>query len=319
MKKTYWYALLGVAVVVLLAAFTFMIWSSETRQAGSLKYDLDESLSAGDSAQDAEPSFGFSGRAAAPSAEKGIGGNLAINDTSGADNAEQKPQNRLIIKTGSLAMVVNNVNEALGKIAAFATNNKGFVVYSNVDEHEFTPFGTITIRIPSEIFDKGVSELKQLGEVKSESVNGQDVTEEFVDLESQLKNLRAAESQFLEIMKKAVKIEDVLAVQRELTQIRAQIEQIQGRMKYLTESARLSTLTVTLSTDPSKLPVIEDDDKWNPIGTFKDALRSLIDALKDLGDIIIWLVVYIPVLLIWVVIGWGVYKVVNMIRRRYTK
>jgi len=223
---------------------------------------------------------------------------------------------RLIIKTGNISMVVKDVTEAMQAIANFALTHNGFVVSSNVNEYELGPTGSVTVRIPVATFDTGVGELKKLGEVKSEQIYGQDVTEEYVDLESQLKNLRAAETQFLEIMKRATEIEDVLAVQRELTNVRAQIERIEGRRKFLRESADYSTLTFYLSTDPSQLPILEDDDKWKPIATIKEALRSLLDALRGLGDLIIWAVVYIPVMFVYLLVIWLLYRVGKFV---YTK
>jgi len=205
---------------------------------------------------------------------------------------------RMIIKTGSLSMVVKDVNEVIVGITKYATDNGGFVVYSNIYKSGIAPTGEVTVRIPVNVFGTGIDEIKKMGEIKSESVNGQDVTEEYVDLDLQLKNLRAAENQFLQIMNRAVKIEDVLAVQRELTNVRGQIESIQGRMKYLSQSVELSTLTVYLSTDPNELPTLNPEDKWKPWAQVKDAARSLIAVSKSLVNLIIWLVVFLPVWLI---------------------
>lgn len=228
---------------------------------------------------------------------------LAVDDGVGVEQTD-----RLIIKTGTLSMVVESVHQAIGAIGTFAKNNGGFVVNSNVSEYGNTPSGHITIRIPSDIFDAGVGELKQIGDVKSEHISGQDVTEQFVDLGSQLKNLEATEAQLQSIMKRAGEIKDVLAVQRELTTVRAHIERIEGQRKYLSESAKLSTVTINLSTDPEALPVI-DDDKWKPFGTFKEAARGLVDDLKAFGDVVIWVVVYIPIVLLWIVGMWVVYRI----------
>ena len=218
---------------------------------------------------------------------------------------------RLIIKTGSLSMVVKDVKEAIIKIADYAKTKGGFVVSSETSKAGVAPYGEITVRIPANIFDNGVTEIKQLGQVESENVNGQDVTEEYVDLDSQLKNLRASETQFLQIMQRATKIEDVLAVQRELTWVRRDIERIEGRMKYLKESANLSTLTVYLSTDPNVLPTLDDTDQWKPWAEVKIAARSLLVVGKSLANFAIWLVVYLP---LWVVIGlvvWGIIKIIK--------
>lgn len=235
---------------------------------------------------------------------------LALEDTA-ADTTVNSSQ-RLIIKTGTLSMVVKDVPEAVKKVQDFAKTKGGFVVSSNISKDGLAPFAEVTIRIPSDVFDGGVQEVKAMGEVKSEIVNGQDVTEEYVDLTSQLRNLLATQTQFLKIMEKAVKIEDVLAVQRELSRIQGEIEVLQGRMKYLEQSAKLSTLTVYLSTNPENLPVVDDQEKWKPVAVFKDAVRSLLDMGKGLINAIIWVVVYLPV---WIVLG----GLVWIIRRQWRK
>lgn len=232
-------------------------------------------------------------------------------ETLRADDGGAAATERLIVKTGTLSMVVDNVAEAIAKITDYANSNGGFVVTSGISKFGVAPTGNITIRIPVDVFDAGFEEVKNFGEVEEQTVSGQDVTEEYVDLEAQLSNLKATEAQFLEIMKRAVEIEDVLNVQRELTYIRGQIDSLEGRMKYLRESAAMSTLTVHLSTDASALPVIEDDDEWKPLGVIKDAIRSLIEVSKFFVNFIIWLVIYIP---LWLIIGlvvWGI--------RRYLK
>ncbi len=224
---------------------------------------------------------------------------------------------RLVIKTGSLSVLVQDVSEALEKVNKFAVERGGFIVSSYLDGVNTVPFGEIVIKFPSEEFDDGVEELGSLGEVTSERVDGRDVTEEFVDLGAQLKNLRATEEQFLNIMKQAFKIEDILAVQRELSNVRNNIERIEGRMKYLQESADLSTLTIYLSTDPSALPVLDDEYKWKPWGVVKDAARSLVDELQYMAEWVIWAVVYVPIVLIYLAILWIIYRVVMVVKKRF--
>lgn len=217
------------------------------------------------------------------------------NAASGRVSASQ--EQRLIIKTGSLSLAVDDVREAISTISAFAEAHQGFVVQSSVNKEGIIPSGYITIRIPSAVFDSGVSQIKEIGILQNEQVSGTDVTEEFVDLQAQLTNLKATESQFLSIMKQATTIEDILAVQRELSSVRGTIDQIEGRIKFLQQSAELSSLTVYLSTRQQALPVVEQDEDWQPIAVFKDAIRSLVGFAKGLANVVIWVVVYIPVVL----------------------
>ena len=168
------------------------------------------------------------------------------------------------------------------------------------------PNATVVIRVPVQSFNEIVSQIKSVGEVRSESINGQDVTEEFVDLEAQLKNLRATETQFLEIMKRATQIQDILAVQRELMNVRSSIESMEGRMKYLSESADYSTITVYLSSDSSSLPIVDSSDEWKLVGEIKEALRSLLEFGKEFVSIVIRVVIFAPVwgavaLIVWLI------------------
>lgn len=147
--------------------------------------------------------------------------------------------------------------------------------------------------------------------MKSQQVDGQDVTAEFVDVEAQLKNLKATEAQFLQILSRAQKIEDVLAVQRELTNVRSQIESFEGRKKYLSQSAAMSTVTVNLATNPNDLPVIEKEPSWKPLAVFKDAVRSLLELGKGIVNFLIIFVVFIPVWGIIALVIWLLYSKFN--------
>lgn len=280
-----------VLVVVFISIVT--VWQTGTQKTSvGDGYSVGQAMLTRDEVASSDMDFSYGVTGSAPK----VANSIAMESGSGE---VAKNTDRMIIKTGSLSMVVKDVNNAVAEVVKYATDNGGFVVYTNIYKNGITPAGEVTVRIPAKVFDVGVGEIKKIGEVKSESVNGQDVTEEYVDLEAQLKNLRASENQFLQIMNRAVKIEDVLAVQRELTNVRGQIESIQGRMKYLSQSAELSTLTVYLSTDPNVLPTLDEQDKWKPWAQVKNAARSLVEVAKGLANFIIWIVVYLPV---WLVI-----------------
>lgn len=229
----------------------------------------------------------------------------------------QAPADRMIVKTGTLSLVVKNVRESVDKISQFAISKGGYVVSSNISKTDVAPYGVITVRIPVAVFDNGLSEVKALGDVENEYTQGSDITEEYMDNDARLKTLQATEQQFLTIMRQATKISDILAVQTQLTQVRSQIEVLQGRMKYLKESAALSTLTVNLATDPSALPVVENGrNAWKPLGVLKDAVRSLKDAFQQIGSGIIWVIVFIPLVLIALLVIWVLRKIWRAIEKR---
>ncbi|MFA4830556.1 MAG: DUF4349 domain-containing protein [Patescibacteria group bacterium] len=231
-------------------------------------------------------------------------------------NGADQSIDRLVIKTGRFSIVVKEVREAAQAVNDYAIQKGGFVVSSDISQTGLAPYATVVIRVPVKVFDEGVGEIKNLGEVESEYIEGQDVTEEFVDLDARLKNLRATENQYLEIMKKAIKIEDILQVQNYLSAVRAEIESLQGRMKYLRESADMSTLTVYLSTDPEVLPIVDSQDKWKPWSEVKTAARSLLGLGKGLSYLIIWFVIYIP---LWAFVGLVISLVYRNMKKRKEK
>ncbi len=234
----------------------------------------------------------------------------------GFESNASAPSERLIIRSGQISLVVKEVPVVLKQIADFAARKGGFVVESNVYKNGLAPYGVITVRLPVKEFSQGVQEVKALGEVASESVHGTDVTEEFVDLDSRVRNLHATEDQFLLIMKQAVRIQDVLEVQSRLSNVRSEIEVIQGRMKFLRQSAELSSLTVNVSPDPSVLPVAPSAaDEWKPIAVLKEALRSLRSVGTEIASGAIWVLVFFPVWVVGLIALWLLKKLIAFLLR----
>ena len=239
---------------------------------------------------------------------------VAEDSTSSSPSAQA--QDRMIIKTGSLSMVVGNVVDTAKAITTYAEKNGGFIVNTSVDKSNLELFGSVTIRVPSKTFNETITYVKTIGEVQSENISGQDITEEYTDLDGQLKNLKATEEQFTAIMKDAYKIEDVLAVQRELMNVRSQIESITGRMKYIKESVDMSSLTVYLSTDPTKPPIVDEGDQWKPLAILKNAFRSLLSTGETIVNGLIWLVVFIPAIAVLGVVVWVARRLVRKLLKK---
>jgi hypothetical protein len=161
---------------------------------------------------------------------------------------------RMVIKNASVALVVEDVTSALQQITTMATVNGGYVINSNIREDQNRLYADISFRVTADKFDQTLQSLHGIAvDVRSETTSGQDVTEEYVDLEAQLHNLEASETQLLALMDKAGTVEEILKVQQQLTATRGQIEQIKGRMQYLEQSAALSVIYASL--EQSKLSV----------------------------------------------------------------
>lgn len=228
--------------------------------------------------------------------------------------AGQDVQPRLIIRTADVTIVVRDAQAQMDALARLAEEFGGFVVSSSTSRvGEDAVQGYITLRVDAARFDEAMSRIRALAvEVRSENVRGEDVTAEYVDLDARLKNLEATEAQLQKILERATTTEDVLAVYRELTQIRGQIEQIKGRMKYLSQSAALATISVTLIPDALAQPI--QVGSWRPEGVAKAAFEALIATLQGLASLLIWLViVVVPVLAI---LALPIVALVLLIRRR---
>jgi hypothetical protein len=202
---------------------------------------------------------------------------------------------RKIVKTGYMTLEVNDIPEAIAGITGVANELNGYVVSSNKQGDEDITYGQISIRVPSDRFDEAFDRLHKLAvNVPNESTQSQDVTEEYTDLQAQLRNLEATEAQYLELLKKAEKVEDMLAVQRELSNVRGQIEQIKGRIQYLERTSDMALIEANLQkTQPL------DGTGWNALETLKSAVRGLAAFGKALANIAIWLAIFSPV---WIII-----------------
>lgn len=207
---------------------------------------------------------------------------------------------RLVIKTASLSLLVKDVRASVSKMQKLAEGFGGFVVDSNVvviDQKKGNLSAWVTIRVPVEKFDDALASLKESAiKVSSEQISGEDVTEQYTDLQSRLRNLEATEGQLLKIMERAGEIKDVLAVQQELTRVREQIETVKGRIKFLEESAAMSKITAYFATEEGELPIVEE--KWSPLTTVKEGLRALASFWQAVADRLIFWIIFLSPLIV---------------------
>jgi hypothetical protein len=213
--------------------------------------------------------------------------------------------NRLVIQDTSLSLQVKDVPTQITAIESLTTNLGGFLVNSYLSKPESAASGNITVRIPEEKRSEALKAFKELAvKVVSESVSGRDVTDQYVDLESRLAVLLKTKTKFEDILNQASRISDLLEVQRELINLQSQIDSIKGQQKYYEQSAKLSKITIYLSTDELALPYAPTNE-WRPTVVFKEAVRSLITNLRNIGSFLIWIFVYIPIIIpILLIILW---------------
>ena len=211
---------------------------------------------------------------------------------------DEETTERKIIKTGDITLEVEDIVEAMDEVVEVANELGGYVVSSYKYEEEKGTSGSIHIRVPADRFDEAFSRLRELAvNVPYESTETKDITEEYIDLEARLHNLKATEAQYLALLEKAETVEEILKVQQALSSVRGQIEQIEGRMKYLERTSDMALIQVTLKQTKDLA------EPWSLSNTLKSAVRGLITFGRGLATGFIWLGVFcwvwIPILVFW--------------------
>ncbi|MBI5876239.1 MAG: DUF4349 domain-containing protein [Chloroflexi bacterium] len=210
---------------------------------------------------------------------------------------------RLIIKTATIALIVKNTEQAFDSIKTQTAAFGGFVSDSStvrIDKDRVRI--TATVRVPADKYDEAIKAFKKdVIRVNNEKLGGQDVTEEYTDLNARLRNLEATEKELLALMttvrERMQKAEDILAVQREINNVRGQIEQLKARIQFLDRSVSLATITVSLDSETPEAPVTQEG--WDPLRVARDALRGLVSTMQGLVNLAIYLLIFVaPVLLV---------------------
>jgi len=218
---------------------------------------------------------------------------------------------RMIIRTGDMSLVVADVMQARDGVAQLAVSLNGYVVSSRIWGEEQEMRGQVSIRVPDEQFEPALTKLRELAiRVNSESTDSQDVTEEYIDLEARLKNAEATESQYLTLLDRATKVEDILNIYDSLSRVRTEIEQIKGRMQYLERTTSMSYISVRLEPEATAGPLARAG--WSMLEEFKSAIRGIAVFGQWLGTVAIWLIIFVPL--------WGaIIGVIYYLRRRRKK
>lgn len=201
---------------------------------------------------------------------------------------------RKIVTNVDMNIRVDDVNKAMETVTQLVEASGGFVVSVSRNEDEFESYAFMSFRVPSNNLEATLARVRDLSErVERENRSSQDVTTEFVDVEARLGNLRAAEEQLMVLFERSGKVSDVLEVQRELTNVRGQIESLQGRLNYLSQTTATSLVSVWFHPTADPAPVA--DPGWSPSETARDATRGLARFGRWFVDVVITIAIFSPV------------------------
>lgn len=230
----------------------------------------------------------------APEAKLGVVGG---GQDKGAD-AAAKPVSRKIIYTANVELVVVEFEAAQKALGELVEKHKGYVAKSEVRGAPGSRrTGTWTLRVPEADFTAFLAGLDRLGEPQRNTIDSKDVTEEFYDLEARIKNKKVEEERLITHLKESTgKLEDILAVERELSRVRGEIEQAQGRLQKLSNLTELTTVTVTVQELKDYVPPAAPSFGTSLGRTFEGSWTALVTLGKFIVLVAVALVPWLPVL-----------------------
>lgn len=210
--------------------------------------------------------------------------------------AAAPPSSRMIVRTANIKIIVDDTSKAVDAVTKSVEAMGGYVAGSQVWREGELLRARLTLRLPNEKLTPALASIRGVARrVDNETMSSEDVTQEFVDLQSQVRNLEATEVELRELLtavrKNARKAGEVLEVHKQLTAIRGEIEQAKGRMRYLDHVTALSSIALDIAPDAVLQPVVEAG--WQPLVVIRDASRALVGVLRSIATVAIWIVIYV--------------------------
>lgn len=268
------------------------------------------------------PSYASSALAIAPApsssgssaGEKASGGGTA-NTNLDVQQRQALPVDRMIIRNATVSIRAKEVEKSISELRALATEKNGTVFQANTSSRGDSSndiYGAIVIQVPATTFDDVLGRIRKLSGVRvdNENVTSQDVTEEFVDVQARVKNLKVTEEELQRLLTKATNVTEVMSVQRELTTVRGEIERMQGRMNYLEKRAAMSTITINVS--PWSASVQSATKGWEFSEVLENAWNGSLNGLRGmatlLATLLAWSIWLVPLLVAAIVGGRFLYK-----------
>jgi hypothetical protein len=242
---------------------------------------------------------------------------MIARDEAASSNTASEIQQK-VIKTASLSITVDDVDKAAGQITNEAILATGFVQNSSVTENEKgQKYANIILRVPTASFESLIGKIKSLAKlVEREDINGREVTEEYVDLQADLTHNQAVEAQYLELLKRAQKVEEIIAVRDKLDQIQGEIERIKGRLRYLDNQTEMSTIAVSIS---SEAKITLPAEKWQPWVVVKETVKKLIVSLQNFANFVIYFIFILVSLIPYLILIYLIYRLAKWLVKKLRK
>jgi hypothetical protein len=231
-------------------------------------------------------------------------------------------RDQMVIKNANIRLLVDDMNRALEGVTQLVTDTRGYTLSSRMWYQDYYGtnyrWATLTIGVPADQFENALQRLRSLGvRVLDETASGEDVTDQYVDLQSQETNLEATRDRIKTFLDQAKTADEALRINQQLSDVEAQVEQIKGQMNYLSNRAAFSMITINLEPElphivatPTVMPTatpIAALAPWDVSGTTRQATYTLVSAYRLIAQFLIWVFLVVvpvlgpPTLLIWLV------------------
>lgn len=227
------------------------------------------------------------------------------------NNDLAKPDGKLppkIIKEALLELIVNDVQETTAQLEEMVKGTAGYIQEASIHQSKNNLRGEYTLRVPAEKMEEFIPQLEAIGQLERKRVFGNDVTEEYYDTEARKTTLVKQENRYLELLKKATNVKDMLEIESELVRIRSDIESLQARLKVLDNRTDMATITIKLRALQNTSPVVTLKEPFND--RIKAGwLQSVNGMVSFIEGLIIFLVMLVPYTPIIAIVGYAVYRI----------
>ncbi|MFN2151332.1 MAG: DUF4349 domain-containing protein [Anaerolineales bacterium] len=233
---------------------------------------------------------------------------------------------KMVIKDAEIEVLVQSTDVAIAQVNQLTADYDGYIISTQTWYENGFKHATLRLGIPSSSFETVLNQLRDLGlKVIQESASGQDVSNEYVDLQSKLTNLEATAARVREFLNDAKTIEETLTVSAQLAELEAQIEQVKGQMRYYEGRSAYSTVTVNLvpqhptptpTLTPTPTPTPTPLPGWSANDAFENASHVLVDLTQATVDLLIWVgIVLLPIVAVLGVVAWSFRRVMLKLAR----
>jgi len=221
------------------------------------------------------------------------------------------PLNRMIVKNANLSITVEEPEASLGQVDQLVKTARGTIASQTVRNQDDKTFVNMTIVVPADAFEDMLSKLRDLraraSHVLNDTVSSQDVTDQFIDLDAQYRNLQATRDAYQKLLDKATAVSDIITLTREVATIQTQMDQIKGRQNVLAHQSELSSITLSLS-PVGATPAPKPGPLPKPVQAAQQAWQALLAGLQGFAVVLIWMGILLPIPAVLLLAGWLIYR-----------